>query len=130
MRNLLWTFRYFVEPNNYRLFPMNYNFQFKRRTDIPLKLFNLFSWPYKYNCVHRIMLGLIIFTHENKWYVNSLWAFFPFAQWTQWTESYNTSAFLTEIYWLKTDTDLITIFKSFFSFSYAQHPSTCTDTIS
>ena len=58
------------------------------------------------------MLVSIPVINENKWYVNYLYPFFPFAHWAQWHTVMINRLFFHSFYWLKTDTSLTVFFKS------------------
>jgi hypothetical protein len=72
---------------------------------------------------NRSMLVFIPVIHENKWYVNCLCSFFPFAQWIQWHTVMIHRLFSHTVYWLRTDRGMVVVFKSvqfFFSSSCAK----------
>ena len=80
---------------------------------------NLATRPQK---IISSMLVLIPLIHENKWYVNWLRPFFPFAQWTQWRTVMIHWVFYHIFYWLRTDRGTVVVFRSvqfFFASSLA-----------
>ena len=58
------------------------------------------------------ILVLIPVMNENKWYVNCLWPFLPFAQWTQWSTVMLHRLFSNRFVWIKTDVNFHAIFQS------------------